>query len=141
MIVRLNTALRNAILNNLFNGAAGESMLDGGTAEFRTGAQPASADNAATGTVVATVALPADAMAAASGGSIAKNAAAWQDVAADASGTVGYGRFKSADGTLVMDLDATDNAGAGAIKIDNPSVLVGQQFNVTAFALTMPATT
>lgn len=141
MIVRLNTALRNRILDNLFNPATTVNMLDGGVAEFRTGAQPASADSAATGTVVATVALPADAMAAASGGSIAKNATAWQDLSADAAGTVGWARFKSADGTLVMDLDATDTAGNGSIKIDNPTVLLGQQFNVTAFTLTMPATT
>jgi hypothetical protein len=141
MIVRLNIALRNAILDNIFNAGAGLSIFDSGTAEFRTGAQPATGDDAATGTIVATVNLPADAMAAASGGSIAKSASAWQDLSADNAGTIGWVRLKSADGTKTMDLDCSDNGGSGAVKIDNPTLVAAQQFSVTSFSLTMPGTT
>lgn len=141
MIVRLNVALRNLLLNSLFNTGLGAAMFDGGTVYFRSGATPAAADNAATGTVIATIALPADAMAAAAGGSISKNVASWQDLSADATGVMGYARFVSADATLVMDMDVTDNAGNGAIKVDNPAVVAAQQFFITAFTLTMPAST
>lgn len=141
MIVRLNIALRNQLLNGLWNTAAGVGAFDGGTAEFRTGAQPAAADDAATGTIVATVALAADAMQTASAGSCAKNATVWQDLSADNDGTMTWARFKSADGTLVMDFDVTNTAGTGAIKVDNPALVAGQAFLVASFTLTMPATT
>jgi hypothetical protein len=141
MIVRLNIALRNAILDNIFNSGSGLSIFDSGTAEFRTGSQPAAGDDAATGTVVCTVALAADAMAAASAGSIAKSGSAMQDLSADNAGTIGWARFKSSDGTKNIDFDVTDNAGSGAIKVDNPTLTAGQQFSVTSFTLTMPGTT
>lgn len=141
MIVRLNIALRNAILNAIWNGGSIAALFDSGSAEFRTGANPAAADDAATGTVIATIALPADAMAAASAGSIAKNVAAMQDLAADNAGTMGWARWKSNDTTLVMDFDVTNIAGTGAIKVDNPTLVAGQQFVITAMTLTMPAST
>lgn len=139
MIVRLNVALRNRILDSMFNNGGGVAMFDSGTLQFRTGVMPAAADDAPTGVVVETVALPADAMAAAALGSISKNAASWQDLSSDANGTIGWARFTSNDATLVMDMDVTDNVGNGAIKVDNPTVVAGQQFFVTAFTLTMPA--
>lgn len=139
MIVRLNTALRNVILDCMFNTGSAIAFFDSGTVEFRTGAQPASADNAATGTVVSTVALPADAMAAAAGGSISKNATAWEDTSADNAGTIGYARFKSSGGTYVMDIDVTVTGGGGGITVDNPALLAGQDFQVSSFTLTMPA--
>ena len=141
MIVRVNVALRNALLDALFNGGSTLSIFDSGTAEFRTGANPGAADDAATGTVIATVTLPADAMAGASGGSISKNASSWQDLAADNTGTIGWVRFKSADTTKVMDMDVTNLAGTGAVKVDNPALVSGQQFSVTACVLTWPAST
>ena len=141
MIVRVNIALRNALLDAIFNSGTTLAIFDSGTAEFRTGSQPAAADDAATGTVVATVALPADAMAAASAGSISKTASSWQDLAADNAGTIGWVRFKSADTTKVMDMDVTNTSGSGAVKVDNPTLVAGQQFSVLTATLTWPAST
>jgi hypothetical protein len=142
MIVRINTTLANRMLDLLFNpGTALPQLFDGGTAFFRTGAQPADANNAATGIVVATIALAADAMAAAAGASISKNPAAWQDLAADAAGTIGWARFIDVTGTMWIDFDVTDTAGVGAIKVDNPAVLLGQQVIVTSFTVNQPRTT
>ncbi len=74
-------------------------------------------------------------------GSIAKTASTWQDAAADASGTIGWVRFKDNTNTYVMDLDVTNNAGTGAVKVDNPTLVLGQQFIVSTATLTMPAST
>lgn len=138
MIVRINTALRNAILDGIFNSAAGIATLDGGTAEFRTGANPASADNAASGTLLATATISADAVSAAAGGTVSKNAAAWQDLSIDNTGVCGWARFKSADGLKWIDFDVTDNAGTGAIKMSNTTLTAGDLLLITSFALTMP---
>src|SRR6266478_3645415 len=62
-----------------------------------TGAPPASCAAADAGTVLATMQLPSDWMAAASGGSKAK-AGTWQDLTADASGTVGHYRIYDSTG-------------------------------------------
>lgn len=140
MIVRLNVALRNRLLDAMWNGGASAAMFDAGLAYFRTAAIPASADNAATGIVVALVALPADAMALAANGSVVKGLGLWKVVAA-ASGTIGWARFISADGLLVTDYDVTDLAGTGTIKLDNTTLLLGQMFSVVSFGITMPAST
>ena len=141
MAVRINVALRNKILDAIFNSGSAVSIFDNGTIQFRTGAQTATADDAKTGTVVATVALPADAMAAASAGSIAKQGT-WQDLAADAAGTIGHAVFESqaGPGTYRMDVDVTQTGGGGTMTVDNPVLAVGQEFNVTAFSVTMPGT-
>lgn len=138
MIVRINTALRNAILDCLFNAAAGLATLDGGSAEFRTGAPPASADNAATGTLLATATISADAFSAAAGGSISKNPAAWQDLSIDVTGVAGWARFKNAAGTMWIDFDVTDNAGGGAIKMSNTTLTATDLLLITGATLTMP---
>jgi hypothetical protein len=142
MIVRINTVLANRMLDLLFNpGTALPALFDGGTAYFRTGVQPADADNAPSGIVVATIALAADAMAAAAGASISKNPTAWQDLAADAAGTITWARFVNAGATMWIDFDVTDTLGAGAIKVDNPAVLLGQQIIITSFTVNQPRTT
>lgn len=140
MIVRMNVALRNLLVEAWVNSGASISFFDGATVEFRTGAQPATADLGASGTVICTLVLPADAMAAVVSGTSNKNAAAWEDTSADASGTIGHVRFKSAGGaTYVLDCDVTDQAGTGAVKVDNPVLVTGQDFLVTDFSITMPA--
>lgn len=141
MILRLNTALRNRLLDCLFDSGTGLAIFDSGTVEFRTGAQPASADSAATGTVIAAITLPANAMGAAASGTTSKTVTAWEDTAANAAGTMGYARFYSTGGTYVMDIDVTDTTGVGGIKVDNPVLVIGQDFLVTDFSITMPATT
>lgn len=140
MAVRINIALRNKILDMMFNSGAALAIFDSGTAKFRTGAQPATADDAQTGVIVATVALPADAMAAASAGSISKSGSTWQDASADNAGTIGHAVFEDSGTTYRMDIDVTQTGGGGTITVDNPVLAAGQQFTVTSFTLTMPGT-
>jgi hypothetical protein len=133
----LNLAVRNGILDSLFNAGTALAMFDNGTAEFRSGAAPG-ADNTAGGTLIASVLLGADAMTAASAGSVSKNAT-WQDLSADAAGTIGHVRFKSSDGLKVLECTVTATGGGGEVTVDNTVLTAGQQFTVTGFTVTCPA--
>lgn len=86
MAYRESVGMRNAV-NDVGRGVA----LDGGTGRINvyTGSQPATADTAATGTLLGTLTLSSDAFGASSSGTITANAIT-SDSAADASGTPGY---------------------------------------------------
>ncbi|MFI5228397.1 MAG: hypothetical protein ACHQWU_04965 [Gemmatimonadales bacterium] len=135
MPLRINTALANKMLDNVLNSGAGISALDSGVAEFRTGAQPASADSAATGTIVSTVALAADAFAAASARVCAKNGTL-EDTSADNTGTIGWVRFRDAADTYRLDADVTITGGGGTVTVDNPALVASQDFLVTSCNIT-----
>lgn len=103
---------------------------------FYTGTQPVNCATADSGTVLATMTLPADWLAAASGGSKAK-LGTWQDVSADATGTLGYWRIKDSSATTChMQGSVTLTAGGGQITVDNVSISTGQQFAIVSFTLT-----
>jgi len=113
MALRRSVGLRNFCLTSGF-----ATAFDGGTGRINiyTGSQPASADAAATGTLLATLTLASDAFGAASSGAVAINSVT-SDSAADASGAPGYARFyltgDTAPGSIAdsddrrMDCDAT----------------------------------
>ena len=137
MAVRLSGGLKNFALDSGLGTA-----FDGGTGRINvyTGAQPATADTAASGTLLGTLTLPTDVFAAASGGAIAINAVTG-DSSADATGTAGWCRFYrtgdtapgSAGGATDRRLDlliGTD------ISIDNASVVAGGTINLTSYSLT-----
>lgn len=126
MATRLNTAARNKLLDDGLD-------FDGGTLYLRTGGQPASANNALTGTDLGSVGpLPTPALAAAVDG-VAGIAGDWEGVAI-AAGEVGYGRLVSAAGDRRMDL----LAGAELIMADY-NVVEDGPLVVTAVSITMPS--
>ena len=98
MAVRINDALRDSQVDN----AAGV-VADSGVIEFRTGTQPTSANDAVSGTLLATMTLPATAFGASSSGSAAK-AGTWQATVI-AAGTAGYARMRNTGDTIRMDMD------------------------------------
>ena len=124
-----------------FNSASGANNLSGRTYYRYTGSQPATADTAASGTLLGTLTLSSDAFAAASAGAIAINSVT-SDTNADASGTAGYVRFyrtgdtapgSAGNGTTDRRLDlliGTD------ISIDNASVVAGGTIALSAYTLT-----
>lgn len=141
MAVRRSTGQANAQLNAEFNGGAGVSF-DSGVLEFRTGSQPASADDAPTGTVVASVTLPADAFGTAAAKAVAK-AGTWQDPSADATGVIGWARMRTTgDGggssttDRRVDYAVSESGGGGDIIADNTDVNATQQVTVSSFSLT-----
>lgn len=130
MAFRLNTAAQNLMAD-----AVGDD-LNAGTLTLYTGTQPASANDAATGTVLAAITLPADAFAAAVGGVISL-AGTWQDPAANADGTAGWFRF--AGGSVVLDGNVTGNGGGGDMELSNTGLVINGVVDITSCALTMPA--
>jgi len=131
MPIQFSVAVRNARLD-AFETVTGASAI----LRVRTGAPPASCAAARTGTVLATVNLPSDWMAAASGGSKALSGT-WQDLAADAAGTMGHFEIMDSAGTTChMQGTVTATGGGGDMIVNNTNVAVGQQFDVTGFTLT-----
>jgi hypothetical protein len=144
MAIRRSPGHRNTCLDSQFNGGTGK-QYDSGVLEIRSGSQPASADLAPTGTVLATINLPADAFAAAASGSVAKNGT-WQDTAADAAGTGGWFRLRESGdlGTTNnsdrrMDGSVSMTGGGGDMILDNTNIASGQAVLVNAFNYSEPA--
>lgn len=88
MSFQFSVAVRNASLDAIETTIGASPTL-----EIRTGAPPANAAAADTGTLLASMVLPSDWMAAASAGAKAL-AGTWQDPAADASGRGSHFRIK-----------------------------------------------
>lgn len=129
MTVRTNDALANERLD------AFDADFNNGALEFYSGGQPASANNAATGTLLAAAdPLPADAFSAASSRQKAK-LGTWEDIAANAAGTIGWARLRNAGDTKRIDFSVTATGGGGDITVDNTIVAVGQKVTITSFIL------
>jgi hypothetical protein len=128
MSLRKNTALRNA------QGDALGALFNSGTLKIYTGAQPASANDAASGTLLATINIPSTAFGAASSGMISKSGT-WSAVAV-ADGTAGWARMESAAGAKKMDFSVAESA--ADLIIDNDAVLTGGVVTVTGLDITVP---
>lgn len=131
MTVQLSVAVRNARLDQIESTIGASAIL-----KLRTGTKPADCATADSGTVLATLSLPSDWMAAASSGSKALSGT-WEDLSADADGTIGHFRIYDSGGTTCgMQGSVTVTGGGGDMTVDNTSVLTGQKVTVTAFTLT-----
>jgi hypothetical protein len=131
--VQIADSIANAMLDS-WEASIGASPI----LRLRTGAPPANVAAASTGTVVASLTLPADWMAAAAARSKSLSGT-WQDLAADAAGTVGHYEIVASNGTTRMEQGTvTATGGGGDMTIDNTVVAAGQQVTVTAFTRSMP---
>lgn len=130
MPMQFSDGLRAAMLN------AAETYIGvSPTLRIRTGAPPASAAAARTGTVLATMVLPADFFADAVAG-LKQLLGTWQDAAADAAGIAGH--YEIVQGaTCHIQGTVTATGGGGDMEIQNTNIAVGQQITVTAFALNL----
>jgi hypothetical protein len=139
MAIRLSVGLANFALDSGLQTAFDTT----GRINVYTGAQPATPDTAASGTLLGTLTLSSDAFAAAASKAIALNAVT-SDTSADATGTAGYCRFYRTGDT------APGSAGNGTtdrrmdlligtdIAIDNASVVTGGTIALSAWSFNMP---
>jgi hypothetical protein len=132
MTVRLNDNLANDLLDGI------DAVFNSGVLEIRSGSQPSSANDAATGTLLATETVPADAFAAAASRSKGKNGT-WQttgEAGAGAGTNAGWFRLKNSGDTRRIDGSVTATGGGGQMELDNISIASGQTVTITAFNLT-----
>jgi len=139
--LQFSTGYRNALLDQ-FETTAGTSVV----IEIWTGTQPANCGTADSGTKLASFTLDADWMAAAASGAKAgqKGAAPlsgsnFYTTTGLAAGTAGYFRLKpsSPTSTNAVAQGTVGTSGTDMI-IDNASIAVGQNVNITGFTLTAP---
>lgn len=131
MALQFSVAVRNARLDAIETTIGASSVL-----RFRTGAPPANAGTADSGTVLATLTLPSDYFSAASGG-VKSLLGVWTDAAADATGTVGHFRFYDSTGvTCHIQGTVTATGGGGDMEAQTVSFVTGQPINVTSYAVT-----
>lgn len=130
MTLQYSTAVRNAKLDAVETAIGASAVL-----KIRTGAVPANAAAADSGTVLATINLPSDWMAAASGG-VKSKSGTWEDASADGTGTAAHFRIYASDGTTChMQGTVTATGGGGDLTVDNVNFAAGQGFTVSSFAL------
>lgn len=60
-----------------------------------------------------------------------------QDSAADASGTAAWARIKDGSGAGIIDVDVSNNAGTGLIKINTVAIVAGGPIALNGFTLTI----
>lgn len=137
MAVRLSTATVNAKANaavDLLDAGAGA-----GTIKIYTGSQPASANDAVSGTLLATFTLADPAFGNAAAG-VATLASTPRTTAAVAAGTAGWFRAADSTGATVFDGSVTATAGGGQIELNTTTLSVGVDVELTSGTYTQPAT-
>lgn len=153
MTVRLSTGLRTALAGT--TGFA--SVFANGVIEIRTGSQPASADDAPTGTLIGLVTLNSGAFtpgsptngltfAAAAAGAVSKTGV-WSFVGINSvtANTAGYFRFlgnatdSGASSTTLPRLDGSINTSGADMNLSNISIINGAPVTVDSFTWTQPA--
>jgi hypothetical protein len=127
-----------------FSVAVGNGRLDSientiGTApilKMFSGTMPANSGAADSGTVLATINLPSDWMQAAVSRTKTMSGT-WEDTSADADGTAAFFRIYASDGvTCHIQGTVSLTGGGGAMTVDNVIFKAGQDFKITAFAIT-----
>lgn len=131
MALRKNTGLVNA--QSEFNGG----IWDGGTVEIYTGGQPANANTAPSGSLLATINIPTPAFGSATAGVVTK-AGTWSDTGTG-NGTAGWARFTSADTNKVMDVLCTETPGGNDLLLNTLAITIGITVTVVSLTLTEPA--
>ena len=129
MAYRRAVATRNAVAD------AEGALLDGGTIQIRTGAQPTAVDDAAQGTLLGTLTFANPAFGSASSG-VATADTITSDTSADNSGTAGHARLLKSGGAIHS--DATCGQGSGDFDFDNNVIVAGGTIAVSSLTLTAP---
>jgi len=134
MATRLSTAARNAAADAI------AALADDGSIEIRSGSQPASAQDTASGDLLATITLADPAFGSATSGVATLADTPLTATGADA-GTAGYFRMKDGSGATVMDGSVTATGGGGQLELNTTTISVGVTISITSGTITMPAGT
>jgi len=136
---RLSAASRNAATNAVV--AVADADVGAGTIQIRTGAQPATADLAATGTLLATLTMADPSFGASAAGVATLDATPVLSTTGVAAGTAGWFRMLDNSGDTVLDGEVTVTGGGGEMELNTTTISIGVVVEVTAGTLTTPAST
>lgn len=139
MATRLPTASRNATTNAVT--ALVDADVGAGTIQIRTGAQPASANDAASGTLLATITLADPAWGASVAGVSTLDATPVLSTTGVAAGTAGWFRMLDNSGDTIADGAVTVTGGGGELELNTTTISIGVTVEITAGTLTTPAST
>ena len=135
MATRIPNAVRSAacdaVVDRLDLGAAAATI------DVRTGAQPATANDAATGTILATFTLADPAFGAAANG-VATLLGVPIATTGLAAGTAGWFRALDSNANTVLDGSVTATGGGGQLELNTTTISVGVDVSITAGTVTMP---
>lgn len=137
-------------LPNASQQAAADAVVDridvgAGTAVLRlySGAQPADADSAASGTLLAEFDLPNPAFGAANSSGTATALGVPLSTTGEAGAAAGTNaqscRVVNRNGDTVFDGSVTATGGGGNVTLDNVNIASGQTVNITSLTYTQPA--
>lgn len=136
MTTRVATSGRNAAVDaivDLLDAGAGAAYI-----EIRTGSQPATANTAATGTLLGTLTCSDPAFGAAASGT-ATASTITGDSSADATGTAGWFRAYDSTGAAVIDGSITATGGGGDLQLSSVSIVAGGTINITSWTVSIAA--
>ena len=128
MTIRFNTAMRNAMVTAL------TGRIGGYTLSIYTGSQPATADDAATGTKLVDITI--NGFNAPVTGSATLNTSTPNTGTAVATGTAGWGRIVGGAGEHI---DGTVGTSGTDFTINSTSITNGATVTLTAMTVTQPA--
>jgi len=133
MTTRLSAAIRNAMQNQVSLGV--DAGTGPGTIKVYSGSQPATADTAASGTLLVTITLNDPSFGASASGVITADVDPIPTGTAVATGTAGWARVADSDGLAVV--DGSVAASGGDFTISTTSITSGQVVNLTGATLTL----
>lgn len=136
MAVNLSTATRNAMANAVV--AIMDADVGAASIQIRTGASPG-ANNAATGTLLATMAFSDPSFTAAVAGVATMDNTPVLSTTGLAAGTAGYFRITDNSGDVTLDGTVTVTGGGGDLELNTTTISVGVTVEITAGSITEPA--
>lgn len=132
MPCRTSIDTRNVELNAI------SALCNLGYLRIYSGAQPATPETAASGTLLAELRLNTTAFAAAAAGVLTANAIT-SDAAANNTGTAGWARVLRSDGTTVFHDGACGASGSGEqFEVTPTAITSGQPVDCTSYTYTLP---
>lgn len=136
MTTRLPTASRNAACDAVVDRA--DLGSGPATIQLRTGTQPATGNDAATGTLLATVTLNDPAFGSAGAGVAALIVAPALSTTGVAAGDAGWFRMLDSTAASVLDGSVTATGGGGDLTLATVTISIGLTVNITSGSVTQP---
>lgn len=135
-ILRISTTALSAIAASIINGI--DAGAGPGLVRFYTGAMPATPATAVTSQTLLGTLTCSDPCATLVG-AVITFAAITQDASADATGAATWARITDSTGAVVMDVDVTNLAGTGSIKLNTVDIVAGGPILLNSFVINIGA--